>query len=110
MATLWPTDLPQEPLYSGYSQVPNNSRIESAVGYGPPKVRRRTTLVTTITSITLALSQAEVYSLSIFYQSILEGGTLPFQWIDFIAQNPADFRFTTEVQYSPRGYQNWFGS
>jgi hypothetical protein len=104
----WPVDLPQAPLHAGYAQREQTATLRSPMGYGPAKVRRRTQAAIQPVNASLVLTAAQRDSLLNFYGSILEGGTLRFNWSDPLTDagsgaNDLEFRFTAPIQWSSRG-------
>jgi len=108
----WPETLPQVPMHQGYAQREQTAIIRSQMGYGPAKVRRRTTAAIQPVNASMVLSGAEKDALKTFYTTTAEGGTLRFNWIDFLndadaVANDVEYRFTAPIQWSSRGPDKW---
>ena len=105
MAT-WPTELPQVPLQSGFSQVRKDNNIRSQMSYGPDKVRRRTTVAISPVTAAIELLEDELYILDDFYEA---NSSIVWIWKDF--QQPsttdANYRFMAPPTYRPMGGQWW---
>ena len=86
------------------------------MGYGPAKVRRRTTAAIQPVNASLTLTGPEKDLLRNFYEVTTGGGSLRFNWIDFLTNPDADqtepanlveYRFTAPIQWSSRGPDVW---
>jgi len=104
MAT-WHSALPQVPFNQGYIQAQDgNNVLRSQMGYGPPKVRRRTTASLQDMPITMPLTEAQRDALIVFYETTLEGGVLPFDWTDPLTGSTVEFQFSAPIAWSkPNG-------
>ena len=79
------------------------------MGYGPPKVRRRTTAVIQQVPVVMDLSDTQKTALITFYDTTLEGGVLPFDWIDQLNGGTVEFAFMGPIAWAkPSGI--WFAS
>ena len=112
----WPTGLPTAPTHQGYAQREQTNTVRSQMGYGPAKVRRRTTAAIQPVNASLTLTGTQKDLLRTFYETTTEGGTVRFNWIDFLTDpdgdptDPADqveMRFTAPIQWSSRGPDKW---
>lgn len=112
----WPSaaNLPQHLRLEGYAQTRQDDTIRSPMGYGPDKVRRRTTGVVQRVPGTLVLTDTEKNNLITFYETTLEGGVNLFNWTDFLAAtSPAtsvEYRFVTAPVYTTMGGDLWLAS
>ena len=109
----WPAaPFPQVPKVQGYAQREQTAVIRSSMGYGPAKVRRRTTAAIQPVNASLTLSGADKNTLVAFYETGTEGGTLPFNWKNFL-EDPdgggadVEYRFTAPIQWSSQGPDIW---
>ena len=75
--TDWPVTLPQVPLRAGYSRVERNTVITSQVGYGPAKLRNRTTSVMYDLVCPFQIDGTQKATLETFYE---DNRTLPWDW------------------------------
>lgn len=107
----WPSQLPQRPLAAGFSQTPIDATLRSQMGYGPDKVRRRTTARIQLVQMSFVLTTAECSTLDGFYDSTLGGGVLPFDWVNHMStaspQAAATYRFTAPPTYSAMENNLW---
>lgn len=112
----WPATLPQVPTHQGYAQREQTNVVRSPMGYGPAKVRRRSTGAIQPVNASMTLTGAEKDILRAFYEDAspagVEGGSLRFNWIDFLTDpdavvNDVEFRFTAPIQWSSRGPDKW---
>lgn len=79
MTSAWPSNIPQCPTLGMTEQrQPNIAGFSPDVG--PPKMRRRSTAVVTVTAVTYRMNVAQLASFNTFYQTTLADGTLPFTW------------------------------
>ena len=111
-ADTWPAGLPQYLRLQGYAQQRVNDTIRSPMGYGPDKVRRRTTGVIQNVPGSLILTNAQKNTLQTFYITTLTGGSERFNWIDFLSGDsplPAvEYRFIQPPTYTSAGNGTWF--
>jgi len=119
MASLdWPSaaNLPQYLRLQGYAQANDGGVIRSPMGYGPAKLRRRTTAVVQRVSGSLTLTATEKDNLITFYDTTTEGGVLPFNWFDFLngldssPHDEVEYRFAAPPQYTTLGGGLWLAS
>ena len=111
----WPADLPRRQLLEGYSEAPPARAIRSAVDVGPAKVRRRYTGgARRVTCSVLLQSRAQKAALDTFYDTTLQSGVLPFQWLD-VHGHLQMFRFISKeddpgLSYEPLAPEKWRAS
>lgn len=93
----WPGSLPQTPLNAGYSRSFVDNTIRSQVGYGPDRVRRRTTAAIERVQMSFVFTESELATFRTFHVTTLQHGSLPFDWVDHISttspQAAAVYRF-----------------
>lgn len=104
--TAWPASLPQETLRAGYLEDPVDTAIRSPMGYGPDKVRRRTTTAITMFTLTLRMTTAQVATLDAFYYDTIKVSGV-VDWIHHRTRASARYRFLSPPQYSPYGGGFW---
>lgn len=79
MTSAWPSDIPQCPVLGMTEQrQPNIAGFQPEVG--PPKMRRRSSAVVTVTAVTYRMNVAQLASFNTFYTTTLADGSLPFTW------------------------------
>lgn len=97
MATaVWPLTLPQDPLRQGYEERAAQVGVRTAMDAGPPKVRRRFTAGVKTLRVTMSMTRAEVAIFETFYETVLEGGTLRFEWTHPRTLQTVEFRFNDD--------------
>ena len=100
MATeTWPTSLPDSPDKSNYTSAARNNTVASGMGYGPAKIRRRSTVAIIDVGMQMQVTEAQVNTLNNFYNITLFT-TLPFNWIDHTTSLAAVYRFKGPPSYS----------
>ena len=77
----WPATLPQNLLYSGYSESVANNRLKSSVDEGPAKIRRRTTANTRPLNGRILVDNTQLATFIEFYNTTLVSGSLRFSWV-----------------------------
>ena len=105
MAT-WPTDpgFPQIPLQSGFSQTRKPNTIRSTMGYGPDKLRKRTTVDIQMVTAAIELLEDELVILDDFYEV---NQSIEWNWTNFLTMQPAVYRFMAPPSYRAMGGQ-WY--
>ena len=109
----WPAaPFPQVPKVQGYAQREQTALVRSQMGYGPAKVRRRTTAAIQPVNASMTLSGADKDILRSFYETDTAGGTLRFNWKDFLTDPDGggasvECRFTSPIQWSSQGPDIW---
>lgn len=91
----WPADLPI--AHNGYTVAPRPNDIRTDMDAGPPKQRRRSTLVYDDVEFELVLTSAQLDSFKTFYSATL-ARVLPFDWQDWtqVAKPTATYRFRAD--------------
>ena len=103
----WPVSL-DCPLYQGFSQREQSNVIRSPMGYGPAKVRRRTTASIEVVTLTLHLTSTDVLTLEGFYKNTTEAGSLRFNYENHLTETePVEARFTAPPNYRPLAPDMW---
>ena len=90
---VWPTDLPQYALESGYQESLEDQTIETQMDSGPAKVRRRFTTGYRKYQLVIQMSAAQMEIFETFFLETLQGGSLPFDWLHPRTRAPKTFRF-----------------
>ena len=105
MAETWPVDLPTTPLSAGYSDVQRDNTIRSEMGYGPAKVRRRSTVNMRDITYQYVMTKAQVTSLSTFYNVTLGGGVETYDYPNYIdtVDTSDELRFKQPPVIQPSG-------
>jgi len=77
----WPATLPQLPLAADYSDALADTLVRTQMDVGPAKVRRRTTAGVRAMTASFVLDDTQVGTLVTFYDTTLDGGAQPFDWV-----------------------------
>lgn len=93
MSASWPATLPQFVQQQGYQETLPDQTIESDVDAGPPKTRRRFTKNFRQAQAAIWVDLGQKTTFEYFVATTLEGGTLPFLWVNPATQAMAEFRF-----------------
>ena len=80
MATPWPATLPQCPVLNGFSEQRQRNVVAFTPDVGPPKMRRRSTASSTLTSVAYRMTKTQLDAFNTFYETTLADGSLPFDW------------------------------
>lgn len=88
------------------SVTPRPAVVRTEMDVGPPKQRRRSTLVWKDIQARMVLSGTQLQTFLAFWDQDLAQGALAFDWYDPSTGDPAQLRFVTEeppewVQISP---------
>lgn len=98
----WPSTLPQNCLLNNYQETPRDTAVRSAMGYGPDKVRRRTTAQIVDITMVFWMDDADIAALETFYYTTIQvSGT--FDWIHQRTLAAAEYRFMAPPMYAPVG-------
>jgi hypothetical protein len=81
MATqVWPATLPQCPILNSFSEQRQRNLAAIQKEVGLPRMYRRSTAVATLTSAAYRMNVAQLAAFSLFYETNLASGSLPFKW------------------------------
>lgn len=102
----WPTQLQDIPNRPGFQQQVDDSVIRTSMGYGPDKLRNRTTADMEMVTFTIWADFTEVQILRQFYK---DNKALEFNWNDFLTDppTPAIYRFRGAPRYVNLGWKWW---
>lgn len=76
----WPATVPQCPILNGLSEQRQPNIVSFQPDVGPPKARRRSTAVATLTNVIFRMTNDELDAFNTFYEDTLKDGSLPFTW------------------------------
>jgi len=79
MASVWPTALPQAPLYDGFSNPYPNRLLTLSMDSGDDKTRRRGPKPRQVT-VRYSMSSDQVTALETFCRDVIQDGSLWFDW------------------------------
>lgn len=105
MTAVWPSDVPQYALQSGFSEKPERNAVTFEPEVGPAMMRRRTSLSSDLITFQTMMTVDEYDKLLDFYRNDTKDGTQPF-----MRKHPRNieganrrFVFTAEPQLSAAG-------
>lgn len=79
-APVWPLDLPQRPIRSGYNDGLPNNQLRSKMDAGPDKVRGKGKAEPEVDTVTYVMRDAQRDLFKLFVRDTLQGGVLYFDW------------------------------
>ena len=94
MAAAWPNTLPNFLETDGYNHAIGDTTIRTTMDVGLDKLRKRFTKSIDTTDGNMKLDRTQYLTLDTFYKTTLNGGTLPFEFIDPLTQVLNEYRFT----------------
>ena len=97
MSAVWPNTLPEYPLV-GWDESAEPNVVDSEVGSGPSKRRRRSTRERVYQSTDLQITGSQKATLEAFWL-VLEHGVEPFEWLDMATGVVKEFRFVRRPKY-----------
>lgn len=77
MAT-WPVAVPDVGLIAGYTERPENNLARFQPEVGPAKLRRRSSIISTILTFSQIMTYTQYDALITFYQTDIKDGSLEF--------------------------------
>lgn len=89
----WPATIDPRPQVESYNREPMNSRLESSVDAGLPKVRNRYTAVPTQVTESFILDKDEYLTFMNWYENTTKYGSLPFNKLDPVKEVDAVYKF-----------------
>jgi hypothetical protein len=92
-----------KPLVQGYNESVRNNVVTSQNEVGIQKTRRRATADVKTYSVSVMLTVDEKTTIDTFYQTTLEGGTLPFDWVDFWDDTTQEYIFKSPPNFTTAG-------
>lgn len=103
----WPASLPEQPLADGYTESALPNVVRSEMEIGPAKLRRRYTAEIKVYAVQFMLTTAQVATLETFYDSTLNGGVDPFDWVDHRTGATVSYRFRSRPMYYTAAPGHW---
>lgn len=103
MSQAWPGTLQQLLSEANFGLSIGDTVLRSDMDVGPQKVRRRFTKGVNTFSASIYLTVAEYTIFYTFFNTTLNGGTLPFTFNHPITQVPTDFRFKSPPKIASLG-------
>jgi len=81
MTAVWPSTIPQGPIYGGFTEVRQRNLASFQPDVGPPNARRRSTAVGVNTACVFQFSDSDLATFNTFFETTLVDGSLPFTWL-----------------------------
>jgi hypothetical protein len=103
MAQAWPISLQQILNQANFGIEIGDTVLRTDMDVGPKKFRRRFTKGIDVFTASINLDMDEYTTFYTFFNTTLNGGTLPFTYNHPITQVPTDFRFRGPPKISPIG-------
>lgn len=97
MAEAWPASLPQTAFIDAEERAEPNV-IDTEVGSGPQKRRRRSTRERVFQSTTMELTGTQMTTFNTFWAAIKHGAD-SFTWTDLLTGSAATFRFLNKPRW-----------
>jgi len=95
----WPASLPQAPQFDSYSSQFESAVIRTRMDVGPPKQRRRSTVIFERQVMTFPVTKVQLQTFRTFFETTSRLGVIPFEFVnpdtDLIAQ---DYQFVADTQ------------
>ena len=106
-ATPWPSNLPEYPLRDGFGQAGQETMFKSSPTQGPIKTRPKYSVTTEPVQLSIVMTTTQYNNFLDFFHNILEEGSLPFSWIDWITGFPVDYQFLSKPSVSYWAISHW---
>ena len=97
MPAVWPSTLPQFPV-AGWDETAQPNTVETDVGSGPPKTRRRSTRERVFQNTYMEFTGVQKATFEAFWL-VLFHGAVTFEWSDMSTGDVAEFRFTKKPKF-----------
>lgn len=107
MGVPWPVSLQGVMNEEGFSFKIGDTTIRSETEFGIPKVRRRFTRGIDVFTFSINLSSSQYSTFKTFYESSLNGGVLPFDFLNPLTNTTDEFRFLTSPSIRSIGGGNF---
>lgn len=104
---IWPTELPQVPLLSGYGEKAANNSIRSKMDVGPAKSRRRISAGVRDHKMQYVVTSAQLAIFEEFYEDTLLSGSVSFEWEHPRTKVDGLWRIKTVPEWEPLGAGNY---
>lgn len=99
----WPSGLQERMDQENFSIEKGETVIRTEMDVGPVKVRRRSTRPIDKVNCSILLTAGQYSVFETFFNTTVNGGTTPFDWVHPITEAAAVFRFSRPPQYSNVG-------
>lgn len=113
MPAVWPATLPQFPV-TGWDETAQPNVVETEVGSGPPKVRRRSTRERVFQNTYMEFTGEQKSTFDEFWL-VINQGVETFEWTDMGTEDVCEFRFTKKPKFknltpSPDPETRWYSA
>jgi hypothetical protein len=106
MTIYWPQNLPQE-QFLGLTVERSDSRVQTPMELGAPKIRRRSILEMATTSPETVFTGPQVALFETFWTTTLSGGVSRFVWRHPVTDASVEMSFRSRPSFSPlAGHQD----
>lgn len=92
MSVLWPSTLPERPGLPTRDER-QDARLRADPDQGPSLIRRRFTAAVRTIEVPVLFTGTERVAFDAFWKDTLDEGTLRFQWVDPVTDDPVMYRF-----------------
>ncbi len=99
----WPVELPQRLLMDSFQQQFESNTLRTEMDVGAAKLRRRVKTGYRPLSGSVRMTKAQLSQFIDFYEFDIQGGALPFTWIDPIFETVETFRFREPPRWETYG-------
>jgi hypothetical protein len=103
MAQAWPGTLQQLLSEANFGEETGETVLRTDMDVGPRKFRRRFTHSIDVFSASIYLTVSQYTIFKNFYNTTLNGGSIPFTFNHPITQDATDFRFSGTPKYTSLG-------
>ena len=100
---VWPVDLPQYPLVSGYSRTPQSSLLQFQTDTGRAKERNRSTAMPETITEKYVIEDSLYTTLDSFFKNDAGRGTIPFFKKEPETGLTKEYRFRSPPRYEKVG-------
>jgi hypothetical protein len=101
----WPSSVPFKPVLSSYQEQKQSQVLRSDMDIGPPKSRRRFTAAAVTVQLEWLWTVAQLSDFETFFETDLEGGSLPFDGVHPRTGAAAKLRFAEPYTPQYSGYE-----
>lgn len=102
----WPSTLQQNANYD-YNETWDDGTIRSQPDQGPVMTRRRYTKIRKMAKMTVWVDRTQYTTFETFYNTTIQGGSLPFTWEDPVTQISSNLLFLSPPSISSIGPNNF---
>lgn len=108
MAVTWPTFLQNFLNNESFSITKGDTVLRSQMAVGPAKLRRVSTRAVDVYTVSINVHHSIAIQFNNFYNTTLNGGVTPFNFVDPFTQQMATFRIMGSISITPIGSAGTF--